>query len=105
MICSSCRKETDIIDFIDYELTKQFKTCLYCRTKDKEYREKSKDKRKQYRDNNKEKIKQRKKEYADNNKEKIKEYANKIKQENPLKLKIRNMISHSKAKDKIKNRT
>lgn len=105
MFCSGCRKETDIIDFMDYELTTQFKTCLYCRKKDKEYRDNNKDKRKQYRDNNKEKIKQRKKEYADNNKEKIKEHANKIKQENPLKIKILNMIRHSKAKDKIKNRT
>jgi len=94
---------------MNYELTKQFKTCMYCRTKDKEYKEANKDKIKQrtkeYADNNKDKIKQRKKEYAVNNKEKIKQYANKIKQEQPLKLKIRNMISHSKEKDKIKNRT
>ena len=106
MKCSGCRKETDIIDFM--KLNKQLKTCVSCRTKDKAYHEQNKDiikeKNKEYRNNNKEKEKQRKKEYAVNNKEKIKEYKYKLKQEQPLKVKIRNMISHSKEKDKIKNR-
>jgi len=114
--CKSCKALRKQNDFIYND--KVNKSCCVCRDrrlKMKKYmieynkKDKIKEYKKEYNEENKQKINEKQKKYNEENKEYILEYKKEKyqneKQENPLKVKIIGMINKSRQSDKERNRT
>jgi len=90
-----------------YRYEKQFiakdrvmKTCEVCRENGKKYADKNRDKKKQYRIENRNKISENKKQWHIDNPQYSKQYEEEQKKNNQLQWKFRYMINHSKVYDK-----